>query len=92
MLAKNDIKVGLDIGSSQIHVIVSERDDDYNLHLIGVGTGPSAGLRRGVIVDMDSRGCGPFPTPWRMLKKCRGALLFRYWQAHQGAHISSPRQ
>lgn len=34
MLAKNDIKVGLDIGSSQIHVIVSERDDDYNLHLI----------------------------------------------------------
>lgn len=54
VLGKNDIKVGLDIGSNQIHVVVCERDEDYNLNIIGVGSGPSAGLRRGVIVDMDS--------------------------------------
>lgn len=88
MLAKNDIKVGLDIGSSQIHVIVSERDDDYNLHLIGVGTGPSAGLRRGVIVDMDSAAAA-ISDAVAHAEETSGCAAVSVLASASGAHISS---
>jgi cell division protein FtsA len=46
--------VGLDIGSTKISVVVGELSPEGDLEIIGVGYRPSKGLRKGVIVDVDS--------------------------------------
>ncbi|HLF29561.1 MAG TPA: cell division protein FtsA [Xanthomonadales bacterium] len=46
--------VGLDIGTSKIVAIVGEVQADGSVEVIGLGSHPSYGLKRGVIVDMAS--------------------------------------
>ncbi len=48
-----NVMVGMDIGTSNIRVIVGEMNQDRTINIIGVGTSPSKGLRKGVIVDLD---------------------------------------
>ncbi len=45
---------GLDIGTSTIKVVVGERKGDGRLDVIGVGSSPSRGLRKGVVVNIES--------------------------------------
>lgn len=45
---------GLDIGTTKVCAIVGEVDEDGEVHIVGAGTAPSLGLRRGVVVDLDS--------------------------------------
>jgi cell division protein FtsA len=45
---------GLDIGTTKVCVIIGEVDEDGEVHVVGAGTAPSVGLRRGVVVDLDS--------------------------------------
>ncbi len=53
-MAKEQIFVGLDVGSSVIRVVVGKQESELgNPSIIGVGEAPSAGIRRGVIVDID---------------------------------------
>ncbi len=51
-MSLNDVLVSLDIGTSQIKVIIGEVLND-SLNIIGVGTAKSTGLRKGAIVDID---------------------------------------
>mgnify|MGYP001335267258 FL=1 len=51
-MSNNEILVSLDIGTSEIKVIVGEVMND-SLNIIGVGTAKSRGLRKGAIVDID---------------------------------------
>jgi len=54
-VAKRDqILVGLDIGTTKICAIVSEVTEEGGLNIIGVGSSPSRGLRKGVVVDIES--------------------------------------
>jgi cell division protein FtsA len=48
-----EIIVGLDIGTTKIAAIVGEVTDD-GVDIIGIGTAPSKGLRRGVVVNIDT--------------------------------------
>ena len=54
-MPKEDIVVGLDIGTSKIAVIIGNtwQGDPEKIEIIGVGTAPSDGLRKGVVVDID---------------------------------------
>jgi cell division protein FtsA len=54
-MPKEDIVVGLDIGTSKIAVIIGNtwQNDPEKIEIIGVGTAPSDGLRKGVVVDID---------------------------------------
>ncbi len=45
--------VGIDVGTTKICVLVGELDRDGKLNIVGVGTCPSQGLRRGVVVNME---------------------------------------
>ncbi len=45
--------VGLDIGTSVIKVAIAEINDDGTLHILATSTRPSAGLRNGVIVNIE---------------------------------------
>ena len=49
----NDIIVGLDIGTSNIRVVIGELTDGRNLEIIGYAKHHSQGLRNGVIVNQD---------------------------------------
>jgi len=46
--------VGLDVGTSKIVAIVGEIKDDGSVEVIGIGSHPSRGLKRGVVVDIES--------------------------------------
>jgi cell division protein FtsA len=43
---------GLDVGTTKICAIIAERGADGALDVIGIGTGPSRGLRKGVVVNI----------------------------------------
>ncbi len=53
-MAKNDqLIVGLDIGTTKICAIVGEVTDD-GINIIGIGSHPSRGLRKGVVVNIEN--------------------------------------
>ncbi len=53
MSRNGDLVVGLDIGTTKICVIVGDRTEN-GVDIVGIGTHPSRGLRRGVVVDIDA--------------------------------------
>jgi cell division protein FtsA len=54
-LARRDnVIVGLDIGTTKICAIVGEVKEDGRLDIIGIGSHPSRGLRKGVVVNIES--------------------------------------
>jgi len=46
--------VGLDIGTSKITAIVGEVNEDNQLEIVGIGSHPSRGLKKGVVVNIES--------------------------------------
>jgi len=46
--------VGLDVGTAQTRAVVGEFNESGVLEIIGVGTAPSTGLRRGVVVNIEA--------------------------------------
>jgi cell division protein FtsA len=49
-----NIIVGLDIGTSKIVAIVAEMKPDASFEIIGMGTHPSRGLKKGVVVNIET--------------------------------------
>ena len=54
MSKKNNYIVGLDIGTTKICCIIGETKDNEKIDIIGIGQYPSRGLRKGVVVNIDS--------------------------------------
>ncbi len=48
----NNLIVGLDIGTSKIVCLVGEIQQDGEIEVISIGTHPSTGLKKGVVVDI----------------------------------------
>lgn len=46
--------VALDIGTSKIAVLIGEANSEGHIEIIGFGTHPSKGLRRGVVVNIET--------------------------------------
>lgn len=53
-MARSSIYVGLEIGTSKVCVVVGEVRADGAIKILGVGQHPSAGVRKGEIVDFES--------------------------------------
>ena len=51
IIARDQIHVGLEIGTSKICVCVSEEMSDGTLRILGIAVAPSRGVRKGQIVD-----------------------------------------
>jgi len=51
---EKELIVGLDIGTSKVVAIVGEVQDDGELEVIGFGSQPSRGLKRGVVVNIEA--------------------------------------
>jgi cell division protein FtsA len=56
MAKKSDrqLIVGLDIGTSKVLALVGEIAADNSIEVIGIGSQPSRGLKKGVVVDIES--------------------------------------
>ena len=53
MLRSENTVVGLDVGTTKICAIIGEINAEGTVDVIGLGTSPSKGLRRGVVVNID---------------------------------------
>ena len=52
MAKKNSIVVGLDIGTSKVCAVIGEMTEN-GVEIIGVGSHPSQGLRKGVVINIE---------------------------------------
>ncbi len=53
-MAGEELIVGLDIGTTKVCAIVGAINETGSLEILGVGTTPSRGLRRGVVINIES--------------------------------------
>ena len=52
-MAPRNVVAGIDVGTTKICTIIAEISDDKITDIIGVGTSPSKGLKKGMVVDID---------------------------------------
>ncbi len=50
---QNNLIAGVDVGTTKICAIIAELAEDGSLDIIGIGTSPSKGLRKGVVINID---------------------------------------
>lgn len=53
-MKQDNIFVGLDIGTTKICAVVVRKNDDESIDVIGLGTSPSTGIRKGVVINIDA--------------------------------------
>ena len=51
---EKNLIVGLDIGTSKVVAIVGEINNSDEIEVVGIGSHPSKGLKRGVVVNIES--------------------------------------
>ncbi|MBP0049571.1 cell division protein FtsA [Marinobacterium sp. AK62] len=54
MMTTNNMIVALDIGTSKVVCLVGEVTPEGTIEIVGVGTQPSSGLKRGVVVNIEA--------------------------------------
>jgi len=50
---KTRVVTGLDVGTTKVCALIGQADEDARLRILGVGSSPSHGLRKGIVVDID---------------------------------------
>ena len=50
----DEIVVGIDVGTTKVCTIVGRIEDEQVIRILGVGIEPSAGIRKGMIVDLEA--------------------------------------
>ena len=53
-MAREEVVAGLDIGTTKICTVVADHDDSGRPEIIGVGMSVSGGMKKGVVVDIES--------------------------------------
>lgn len=53
-MSRKEHVAGLDIGTTKVCAVVGEVDEEGRVHIAGVGTVPSSGMRKGVVIDIDA--------------------------------------
>ena len=51
---KNNLFVGLDIGTTKVVALVGEATTNGQINVIGIGAHPSRGLKRGIVINIDT--------------------------------------
>ena len=53
-LSNEGFVVGLDIGTTKVCAVIGELNENGTLEITGVGTSPSTGLRKGIVVNIEA--------------------------------------
>ena len=80
---------GIDVGNSQVKVVVAKIDrDTLGMEILGVGSAPSNGLRRGMVVDMEET-IDNIRTAVQRAEAMAGVSVKRAYLAVNGLHIKN---
>jgi cell division protein FtsA len=90
MARKSDrnLIVGLDIGTSKVACIVGEISEDGEIEVIGIGSHPSRGLKKGVVVNLETT----VQSIQRAVEEAElmaGCRIHSVYAGIAGSHISS---
>lgn len=88
VVGKREIIAGLDIGTTKICLIIGEMDKDGKIDIIGVGTSPSHGLKRGIVVDLENT-VSSIEQARRKAEAMAGFKIDSVYVGIAGGHISS---
>jgi cell division protein FtsA len=80
--------VGLDVGTTKICAVIGRPKPGGGLDVIGVGSAPSRGLRRGVVVNIDST-VEAIKQAVADAEQMAGVDVSRVWAGVAGGHIRS---
>lgn len=83
-----EIITGLDIGTTKIGVIIAEVENDSQPKVIGVGTAPSEGLRKGVVVNLEKT-VRSIETALDHAEQMAGVKIDQVYVGIAGDHIRS---
>jgi len=81
----SEIIVGLDIGTTKIACIAGEVTED-GVDIIGIGTAPSKGLRRGYVVNIDAT-VSSIQQAVDEAENMAGCEISTVYAAISGAHV-----
>lgn len=84
----NNIIVGLDIGSTKICTVIGEVASDGVLDIIGEGTVPSDGLRKGVVVNLE-RTIASVRQSILAAQRMAGVEVSQAWIGVAGSHLKA---
>lgn len=87
-MTQKKILTGLDIGTAKVCAIIAELGRDGLLEVIGIGTSPSFGLRKGVVVDIDQTVRSILDATTKA-ERMAGIKIESAFVGIAGAHISS---
>lgn len=84
----NNLIVGLDIGTSKVVAVVAEVNAEGVLDIIGIGTNPSRGLKKGVVVNIDAT-VQSVQTAIEEAELMAGCQVHSVFTGIAGSHIKS---
>jgi cell division protein FtsA len=82
------ILVGLDVGTTKVTAVIGELSSDGILDIIGEGTVPSQGLRRGVVTNLE-RTSESIRQAVFQAERVAGVKAEQVWVGVAGAHVRS---
>ncbi len=83
---KDNILAALDIGTTKVCAIAAEVTEGNKLNITGIGTSPSRGLRKGVIVDIEDT-VDSIKKAVREAEKTAGVEIKNVYTGIAGSHI-----
>ncbi len=88
MSQKSNVIVGLDIGTTNIHVVVAEISESGAVNISGVGSSPSRGLRKGVVINIEAT-VQSIAQAVESAETMAGTEISHVYAAISGSHIQS---
>jgi cell division protein FtsA len=82
----NEVIAGLDLGSTKVSVIVAEQTDD-GVDIIGIGSVPCAGLKKGVVVNIDAT-VRAIKTALEQAETMSGVKINTVYAGIAGSHVT----
>ena len=86
-MAKNEVIVGIDVGTSKVVTIVANISDEEK-NIIGVSSVPSKGIKKGQVVDIEET-TGPILESLEAAERMAGYSVSSAFISVGGAHIKS---
>jgi len=83
-----DLMVGIDIGTSKVVAIVGEVTSDGKINIVGLGSHPSQGMKRGVVVNIESA-VNSIQTAVEAAELMSGCQIYSAYTGIAGSHIRS---
>src|SRR5258706_8439660 len=84
----DEIIVGIDVGTTKVCTLVGGVEDEKTMRTLGVGIEPSAGIRKGIIVDL-SAASQAIKRSVEKAEHTSGLEITTALASLAGAHVSS---